>query len=180
MHINKHFKKDFIIISALLIAVLSGLLGFYLGFSNSLKPFNKLPISKSITDHISIGVKNFDESVKFYDATLSTLGYERIMTFGKNAAGYGKDKKPSFWLVTNGKEDDYYGKAHGLHIAFAASSMENIQAWYDACLAHGATSNGPPGQRKQYHPGYYAAFIIDPDGWHIEAVLHNYKPDKSI
>ncbi len=176
MHINKHFKKDFMIISAILIAILSGILGFYLGFSNSTKPFNRNGMNKSIMDHVSIAVKDFDESLKFYDATLSTLGYERVMTFGKHAAGYGKDKKPSFWIVTGGNEEYPIGKARGLHIAFLASSVENIQAWYDSCLEHGGTSNGAPGQRAQYHPGYYAGFIIDPNGWHLEAVLHNYKP----
>lgn len=176
MNINKHFKKDFLIISGILIGILSGLLGFYLGFSSCTKPFVKPTMSKSITDHISIGVKDFDESLKFYDATLSTLGYERIMTFGKHAAGYGKDRKPSFWIVTGGNEEDPIGKARGFHIAFIAPSVENIQAWYDSCLANGATSNGAPGQRSQYHPGYYAAFIVDPNGWHIEAVMHNYKP----
>ncbi|CAF1679269.1 unnamed protein product, partial [Didymodactylos carnosus] len=84
-------------------------------------------------DHVSVAVNNFDESIKFYDATLSKLGYERIMTFGKHAAGYGKEKKPSFWLVTGGNEEYTIGKARGLHIAFLASSAEDIQAWYDAC-----------------------------------------------
>lgn len=174
MHINKHFKKDFIVISAILLALLSGILGFYLGYSNSNRP--RQNYNRCIMDHVSLAVKDFDESIKFYDATLSKLGYERLMTFGKHAAGYGRDKKPSFWIVTGGNQEHEIGKARGLHVAFLAASVEDVQAWYDACIELGATSNGAPGQRKQYHPGYYAGFIIDPSGWHLEAVLHHYKP----
>lgn len=175
MHIKKHFKKDIMIISTILVGILSALLGFYLGLSNSSKRLNRSNSSKCIMDHVSVAVNDFDESLKFYDSTLSTLGYERVMTFGKHAAGYGKDKKPSFWIVTGGNQEHQIGQARGLHIAFLASSVEDIQAWYDACLAQGGKSNGAPGPRPQYHPGYYAAFIIDLNGWHLEAVLHNYK-----
>lgn len=175
MHINKHFKKDIMMISTILVGILSGLMGFYLGLSSS-KRCARSSMNKSILDHVSVAVKNFDESVKFYDDTLSILGYERLMTFGKHAAGYGKDKKPSFWIITGGNQEHPIGEARGLHIAFIASTVEDIRAWYDACLEHGGKSNGAPGQRTQYHPGYYAGFIIDPNGWHLEAVMHNYKP----
>lgn len=127
-------------------------------------------------DHISLAVHDFDKSMAFYDATLAKLGYERLMTFDKHAAGYGKNKKPYFWIVSDGNPEEEIAKARGFHLAFAANSIEEIHAWYQKCLAQGGISNGEPGPRPQYHPGYYAAFIIDPNGWRIEAVMHTYKP----
>jgi catechol 2,3-dioxygenase-like lactoylglutathione lyase family enzyme len=126
-------------------------------------------------DHFSLSVNDYDRSLKFYDQSLQTLGYERLLSFdipdGK-FAGYGKDKKPYFWISSTGREDEDVGRARGVHCAFQASSIKAVQAWHAKCLELGGKDNGSPGIRPEYHPGYYGAFIIDPDGWRIEACFH--------
>ncbi|NGX58473.1 MAG: hypothetical protein K940chlam3_01380 [Chlamydiae bacterium] len=131
-------------------------------------------------DHISFSVKNFDESLKFYDETLAILGVERMMNFETEeyrVAGYGRDGKPFFWISieTSPNEEESVGKARGFHVAFTSSSVDEVRAWYQKCLELGGTDNGEPGPRPHYHPGYYGAFIIDPNGWRIEAAFHGYK-----
>lgn len=134
-------------------------------------------------DHISIGVLDYRASQKFYDETLDLLGYERLMTFEtpeQQVCGYGSNKKPSFWIATGegSNPSEHVGCARGFHIAFHAPTVEAIQAWYKKCLALGGKDNGAPGPRPEYHPGYYSAFIVDPNGWRIEAVLHTYEGSK--
>ena len=132
-------------------------------------------------DHISFSVDNYEQSMQFYDKTLSLLGYERVMLFtsekGK-VVGYGSVGELlsfEFSVPTIPNEQESIGGARGLHVAFRAPSVEAIQRWYEKCLELGGRDNGAPGPRLDYHPGYYAAFIIDPNGWRIEAVLHDYK-----
>jgi len=130
-------------------------------------------------DHISFSVNDYQQSVKFYDATLQELGIERLMAFdegGQQVAGYGVGDKPCFWIGVDARpnQQGYIGQARGLHVAFQAPNPEAIQAWYKKCLELGGKDNGAPGRRPEYHPGYYSAFIIDPNGWRIEAVMHNY------
>lgn len=132
-------------------------------------------------DHVSFSVNNFQESLKFYDETLKTLGYERVMTFemeDQNVAGYGSHGKPSFWIGAEARPNiqESIGKARGFHIAFLAPSQEAVMAWYQACLELGGKDNGKPGPRPEYHPGYYGAFIVDPNGWRIEAAIHDFVP----
>ena len=134
-------------------------------------------------DHVSFSVNNYQESLKFYDETLKILGIERMMTFEAeehNVAGYGKKGaiRPCFWIgtETNYNKDEFVGKSRGLHIAFSASDTKSIDAWYTKCIELGGKDNGKPGPRPEYHPGYYGAFIIDPNGWRIEAAMHNYVP----
>jgi catechol 2,3-dioxygenase-like lactoylglutathione lyase family enzyme len=131
-------------------------------------------------DHFSLSVKDFDQSLKFYDQTLAVLGCDRLMSFdipeGK-FAGYGKDAKPSFWISDKGQEEEDIGRARGVHCAFLAPNMKAVQDWYDKCLALGGQDNGAPGVRPEYHPGYYGAFVIDPNGWRIEACFHGYHPE---
>lgn len=123
-------------------------------------------------DHTSLSVSDWQKSVSFYDVTFQALGYERMMTFEElELAGYGRGKKPSFWISTQGLKAEELGCARGMHIAFSADSREAVDAWYHAALSAGAMGNGAPGLRE-YHPNYYAAFVIDPDGWRIEACFH--------
>lgn len=130
----------------------------------------------NMIDHVSISISNWEKTLRFYDQTLNELGYKRLMTFeDTNAAGYGTDNKPAFWISTQGKESETIGNARGVHIAFLAPNVEAVQRWYEKCLELGGTDNGKPGPRPEYHPGYYGAFIIDPDGWRIEACFHGYK-----
>ncbi|OJW52520.1 MAG: hypothetical protein BGO67_06155 [Alphaproteobacteria bacterium 41-28] len=131
-------------------------------------------------DHISFSVKNFEQSQDFYDKTLSILGYERLMNFDTEehqVAGYGKNGKPSFWIgdsSLSGKEEEV-GKAKGFHVGFLAPDVASVHQWYEKCLELGGTDNGAPGPRAEYHPGYYGAFIIDPNGWRIEACFQTYQ-----
>lgn len=133
-------------------------------------------------DHIGITVANFDRSMAFYDKVLGSIGYRRMMTLipgeypGPNkVAGYGRDQ-PQFWIGENGMSfwDERHAPAKSpIHLAFKADGPEQVKAFYEAALAAGGTDYGPPGPRPQYHPGYYGAFILDPDGNNIEAVCHN-------
>lgn len=130
-------------------------------------------------DHVSFSVNDYKKSVKFYDETLKVLGIERLMTFEtdeQNVAGYGIQGKPYFWIGSEVKPNysESIGKARGLHIAFKANDVASIDAWHAKCLELGGKDNGKPGPRPEYHPGYYGAFIIDPNGWRIEAVFHGY------
>jgi len=129
-------------------------------------------------DHVSLAVKNFEQSQAFYDQTLEILGYHPVMSFchdGAHLAGYGKNGKPDFWISFSKKHarpGETIGKAQGFHVAFLAPSVESIHAWHKKCLELGGQDNGAPGPRPQYYPGYYGGFIIDPNGWRIEAAIH--------
>ena len=123
-------------------------------------------------DHIGIGASDFDASKRFYDATLVALDVAPIMevtaeqTGGYRGIGYGKDGKPFFWLGDDGP------RGTGIHVAFEAPSRAKVDAFHAAALAAGGRDNGAPGLRPHYHPNYYAAFVIDPDGLNVEAVCH--------
>ncbi len=126
-----------------------------------------------IIDHIGIPVTDFARSKAFYTEALAPLGIVPVMevtadeTGGPVAAGFGRGGKPSFWIGV--------GEAQRVHVAFAAGDRASVDAFYKAALAAGATDNGAPGLRPEYHPGYYGAFVLDPDGHNIEAVCH--KPE---
>ncbi len=127
-------------------------------------------------DHIDIKVSNFARSAAFYDSLLSKLEMSRVMTFNKkeaDVAGYGFNKlKPAFWIACakNNSSDMDLGDFQG-HICFAAPSRKAVDAWYEEGLRLGAKDNGKPGFRY-YHPYYYAAFLISPDGHKLEAATH--------
>lgn len=130
-------------------------------------------------DHISVPVKNFEESRDFYDKTLAVLGFERVLNFEDETqkwAGYGTNSMPSFEICF--KKDirnKDIGEIAGLHFGFLAPTVEAVHQWYAKCLELGGTDNGAPGPRPEYHPGYYGAFIIDLNGWRIEACFQNYQ-----
>ncbi len=115
-------------------------------------------------DHIMLRVKDYAESKRFYDAVLGTLGYRMIMEYGEGA-GYG-DTMPEFWI--GGSPDP----TPRVHIAFTAKSRAQVDAFHAKAVELGAQDNGAPGLRPQYHPNYYGAFVIDPNGHNIEAVIH--------
>lgn len=123
-------------------------------------------------DHVSLGVSNFEKSRSFYDAALKPLGYSRLhdLEFG---SGYGAGEDgPSFWIAGPDVLEMNVVPAVGSHIAFAAESRAAVDAFYQAALANGGKDNGKPGLRPEYHEHYYGAFVLDPDGHHIEAVCH--------
>ena len=123
-------------------------------------------------DHTSLSVSDFAAARAFYVAALKPLGIGVVMEFSKDVtghvdvAGLGSNGKPFFWLAGAGKTTPR------VHIAFAAGTRAEVDAFYAAAMAAGGKDNGPPGLRTHYHAGYYAAFVLDPDGHNIEAVYH--------
>jgi catechol 2,3-dioxygenase-like lactoylglutathione lyase family enzyme len=123
-------------------------------------------------DHIGISVSDFDRSVAFYKAALAPLSLGLIMSVTRQetgagaGAGFGADGKPFFWI------GDFRPAQTGVHVAFSARSRAEVDAFYAAAMAAGAGDNGAPGLRPHYHPNYYGAFVLDPDGNNIEAVCH--------
>jgi catechol 2,3-dioxygenase-like lactoylglutathione lyase family enzyme len=117
-------------------------------------------------DHVSIGVKSLERAQKFYDAALSPLGYDRLTNFGK-VSGYGAERV-SLW-VSEVAKPVVADMESGLHFCFVAPTQASVDAFYAAGTANGGTDNGPPGVRPDYSEFYYAAFIIDPDGYRLEA-----------
>lgn len=122
-------------------------------------------------DHMGIGASDFDASRAFYEAALAPLGIGLEMEVtpeqsgGYHGLGFGKAGKPFFWLGNGG------AKGIGAHIAFAADARAEVDA-HAAAMAAGGRDNGAPGLRPWYHPSYYGAFVLDPDGTNIEAVCH--------
>lgn len=118
-----------------------------------------------ILDHVGFAVSDYDASKRFFDAALAPLGIG-LVTETHGWAGYGAKGKPEFWFGEGGEPQ------RPMHLAFTASSREQVRAFYEAALAAGAKDNGPPGIRAHYHPNYYGAFVIGPDGHNVEAVCH--------
>lgn len=118
-----------------------------------------------LVDHIQLVVRDLGASEQFYRAVLDVLGIPVVST----GDGY-------FWadelFVSSADSPAASGTLTGRHhLAFQAKDRATVDAFYRAALAHGGRDNGAPGQRP-YHPGYYAAFVLDPDGNNIEAVHH--------
>ena len=132
-------------------------------------------------DHISLRVADYARSKDFYRAVLAPLGY-RLAMEGVSGAGFSKGPIPAFWIKQSESTDRAIlveSTPHAgcggpqLHIAFASENREMVDAFYQAALAEGAPDNGPPGIRREYHANYYGAFVLDPDGFNIEAVCHS-------
>ncbi len=123
-------------------------------------------------DHIGLTVGDVARAKAFYDAALAPLGVGLVMsvsaeeTGGQAYLGYGSNGRPYFWVgggeMTTG----------ALHVAFTAPDRAAVDAFHKAALAAGGRDNGAPGVRPHYHPDYYGAFVLDPDGHNIEAVCH--------
>ena len=118
--------------------------------------------------HISIGVSDIDRSKRFYDAVLEPLGYKYIRT-ARTLTGYGYGRDSIAWWVVSAERPVPADEKSGLHFCFRAPRMEAVDAFHAAALRSGGRDNGAPGLRPEYGPDYYAAFIIDPDGYRIEA-----------
>ncbi len=117
-------------------------------------------------DHTTVGVADYHRSREFYQKALAPLGYEILTEFGEDAAGYGAEGYSDFWIEAGG------GNEPPLHVAFRAPSRDAVHQFYQAALDAGARDNGGPGFRD-YDPGYYAAFVLDPDGHNVEVVYHD-------
>lgn len=123
-------------------------------------------------DHIGLEVSDLQASRDFYTAALDAIGIAPIMDFDE-AIGFGSDlgsgPTPYFWISERGRD-----AVSGAHVAFQVASTDLVDEFHAAALTAGGVDNGPPGPRPIYHPGYYGAFVLDPDGNNIEAVCHHY------
>lgn len=118
-------------------------------------------------DHVGFAVSDYERSKAFYAKALAPLGISLLYEPAGRAAGFGKDGKRFFWIEAQGRPP------HGrLHVAFTVESRQLVDAFHAAALEAGATDNGAPGIRTIYHPHYYGAYVLDPDGHNIEAVCH--------
>jgi catechol 2,3-dioxygenase-like lactoylglutathione lyase family enzyme len=122
-------------------------------------------------DHIGFPVSDYPRAKALYEKALAPLGYVLIMEVQQDtndapAAGFGAGGKPDFWIGGEG------GLNKPVHIAITAKDRPAVDAFYKAAIGAGAKDNGPPGLRPHYHPNYYGAFVLDPDGHNIEAVCH--------
>ena len=141
---------------------------------------NPLPVINRrvfMLDHIFLSVSDLDRSIAFYTSALAPLGIaERLDYDGKDGPpghpdlkGFGANARIFFWLRR--------GKAEGqaAHIGFVAVSTDQVDAAYAAAMAAGAKDNGPPGARLHYDPRYYAANVLDPDGYSLEFVYKSWQ-----
>ncbi len=118
-----------------------------------------------LIDHIQFVVADLEKSKRFYSAVFEVLG----VSIGREGPGF-------FWadelFISSTDSPAASGKTTGrAHLAFQAQDEDMVRRAYDAAVAAGGTSNGAPGLRP-YHPGYFAAFVLDPDGNNIEVVFH--------
>jgi len=121
-----------------------------------------------VIDHMTIGVSDLARSRDFYRAALEPLGFHEM--------GAWSDKQREVAFGYEGGDDfaisSHYEPGGQVHVAFSADSREAVAAFHEAALRAGGRDNGAPGERPEYSPGYYGAFVLDPDGHNIEAVWH--------
>lgn len=118
-------------------------------------------------DHMTIKVKDFAAESAFYEAALAPLGYARGVAF-PGVQQFAHEDGSSVFVSTAAEDETVVP----VHVAFAAPSTDVVAAFHEAGLAHGGTDNGAPGPRPHYGPNYYAAFVHDPEGNNIEAVIN--------
>jgi catechol 2,3-dioxygenase-like lactoylglutathione lyase family enzyme len=121
-----------------------------------------------VFDHVGVNVSDYGVSKRFYEGALAPLGYAVAMEFAEwKTAGFGADAVPGhFWI------SEREPRTTGTHVAFQSPDRATVDAFHAAGLAAGGTDNGEPGVREHYHPTYYSAFVLDPDGNNVEAVCH--------
>ena len=128
-------------------------------------------------DHIFMSVRNLDKSVSFYAQALAPLGIRHVVDYDgadgppghPDLKGFGSRGRVYFWLRQGSSDAD------AVHVGFIATSEAEVNAFYAAAIAAGATDNGPPGARLYCDPRYYAANILDPDGYSIEVVYKSWQ-----
>lgn len=136
----------------------------------------------AVLDHVDLPVRDLSESRDFYERALAPLGY-RVLRELDGAIGMGAsspaerresgaDPGGDFWISQHAADRSLAP----VHIAFRAANEDEVRAFHLAALAAGGTNNGHPRHRPSYHQGYFAAYVFDPDGNNIEAVIHTHLP----
>lgn len=128
-------------------------------------------------DHIFISVSDLQRSIEFYEKALASLGIRHAIDYDgtkgpaghPDLKGFGRDGRVFFWLRSGAAD------AKAVHVGFIAGSEAEVEAFYTAAIAAGATDNGKPGIRPHYDPRYYAANVFDPDGYSLEAVYKSWQ-----
>jgi catechol 2,3-dioxygenase-like lactoylglutathione lyase family enzyme len=118
-------------------------------------------------DHVGLDVTDYEVSRAFYEKALAPLGLELMMEPAPGIGGFGDGRRPFFWIGTRRRSAQ-----SGVHVAFDTADRAAVDAFHAAALDAGATDNGAPGVREIYHPNYYGAYVLDPDGNNVEAVCH--------
>jgi catechol 2,3-dioxygenase-like lactoylglutathione lyase family enzyme len=121
---------------------------------------------RPMIDHVGVRVQDFPKLLAFYREALAPIGYSVLMEF-PDAAGLGAKGKPDLWIMKTDKTP------HPTHVAIGAAERAHIDAFHAAGLSAGGSDNGAAGLRADFHPHYYAAFILDPEGNNIEVVCHD-------
>lgn len=120
--------------------------------------------------HLSLAVADLARSAAFYDAALAALGYVRVWS-DDTAIGYGPDGGGDKFAIKLARAGAAVPRP-GFHVAFTATSREAVALFHEQALLHGGIDNGAPGLRPHYGEHYYAAFVVDPDGYRIEGVIN--------
>jgi len=129
-----------------------------------------------VIDHTGVNVADVARSRLFYAAALAPIGYQVLaeipaaVTGSTDVIGFGEAPKPDFWI--SGATAQRPVNHPPLHVAFRVANRTQVDAFFHAAIAAGGRDNGAPGVRAHYHPDYYGAFVLDPDGHNIEAVCH--------
>jgi catechol 2,3-dioxygenase-like lactoylglutathione lyase family enzyme len=117
-------------------------------------------------DHLGLTVSDLARSQRFYEKALAPLGYSVRTEYAGSFVGFGDEARPTFWLGVGA------APRTGTHVAFEAPDRATVGRFHAAAIAAGGRDNGAPGLRPHYHPNYYGAFVLDPDGHNIEVVCH--------
>jgi catechol 2,3-dioxygenase-like lactoylglutathione lyase family enzyme len=128
-----------------------------------------LPTRNVVIDHLTIGVSDLEASRRFYARALEPLGFNETGPWSdaNREVAFGLKSANDFAI------SDQYEAGGQLHVAFAADTREQVDAFHEAALAAGGRDNGAPGPRPEYSANYYGAFVLDPDGHNVEAVCHS-------
>jgi catechol 2,3-dioxygenase-like lactoylglutathione lyase family enzyme len=118
-------------------------------------------------DHVGVNVSDYERSREFYKGALAPLGFSLLIEPAPRTGGFGSEGKPWFWIT-----DQREPTTENVHVAFAAPDRATVDAFHAAALEAGGTDNGAPGIRALYHPDYYGAYVLDPDGNNVEVVCH--------
>lgn len=128
-----------------------------------------------VLSHITLGTNNYERAAMFYDATLATLGFERIPKPPGKPPLYAKNNGMPYLYLYQPFDGRPATWGNGTHVAFPAATTDEVDAFHAAALEHGGSDEGAPGPRAHYGPDYYAAYVRDPDGNKLQAVCYTSK-----